>query len=152
MRRGGEGTSRDGRGGEEKGGAGEGEELLYIVIWTHRHNDIYINPSTHLQDLQTPFHFIPHDPSYIILYPSVLSSTVFLFPTFSLTEAPPLPFLNSPHTLFSLYTATHLTTTHSPLTHHPSFSLPHSQISYLSPAASVTAPHTGPCSVSMADV
>ena len=112
MRRGGEGTRRDRRGGEEKGGAGEGEELLYIVIWTHRHNDIYKNPSTHLQDLQTPFHFIPHDPILyytpqscppqffcsplsvslsLLLYLSSIHLTPSSHYTLPLTSLPPIP-------------------------------------------------------------
>ena len=84
----------------------------------------------------------------IIFYASVLSSIAFLFPsitsTFSLTEAPPLS--------LSHLTSCHPFPSHPCTSYLPFHSHTHSQISFLSPAASVTAPQTGQCPVSMADV
>ena len=84
----------------------------------------------------------------IIFYASVLSSIAFLFPTststFSLTEAPPLS--------LSHIASCHPFPSHPCTSYLPFHSHTHSQISFLSPAASVTAPQTGQCPVSMADV
>ena len=86
----------------------------------------------------------------IIFYVSVLSSIAFLFPsitsTFSLTEAPPL---SLSHLTIASY---HPFPSHPCTSYLPFHSHTHSQISFLSPAASVTAPQTGQCPVSMADV